>query len=179
MLEAIFRLALTARPQVLSVGESVKGLLGYGQEDFLSGRVSLAERVHAHDAESFARLFCLKPTTDCEPINIRLRQANGRIRCVLGPCSRETAADGKSILILTLHDSKGLMPDLNSSMILSSILESVDECVYFKDRNHVITRANRKYCQRLSNAEGLPRELAGLTDYDLFPEEFADRSYRA
>jgi diguanylate cyclase (GGDEF)-like protein/PAS domain S-box-containing protein len=177
LLEAIFRIALTARPHVLSVSEGVKGLLGYEQEDFLSGRVSLAERVHPHDAESFSKLFCLKATTDCKPINIRLRQANGRFRCVLGSRNRETASDGKSILLLKLHDSKGLIPALNSSMILSSILESVEECVYLKDRNHVITRANRKYCQRLSNSEGLPPDLTGLTDYDLFPEDFADRSY--
>jgi diguanylate cyclase (GGDEF)-like protein/PAS domain S-box-containing protein len=180
LVEATFRIALAERPQVLSVSEGVKGLLGYAQEDFLSGRVSLAELVHAHDAKFFARLFCPQCPTDCETFNIRFRQANGRIRCVRGNCSLAIAANGNSILNLTLQDAKGLRSkrtDLNSSVTLRSVLESVDECVYFKDRNHVITSANRNYCQRLSNAEGLPRDLVGLTDYDLFPDEFADRSY--
>ncbi len=179
--EASFRIALAPQLKVLSVSESVNGLLGFEQADYLSGKVSLVERIHADDAESFARLFCPQTPSNCETFNVRLRQASGQIRCFRGRCRREIAADGNAVLYLILQDSKSLKAKrdhLSSSVTLRSVLESVDECVYFKDRNHVITEANRNYCHTLSGAAGQPRNLVGLTDYDLFSEEFADRSYR-
>ena len=180
MVEASFRIALATRQHVLSVSKGVKALLGYEPTDFISGRVSLAERIHADDAESFAKRFCSCTPSIGETFNIRLRQANGRIRCVRGRCSREIASNGNAVLHLILQDAKSLKAkrgDLTSSVTLRSVLESVDECVYFKDRNHVIIKANQNYCRRLSGAAGQPRDLVGLTDYDLFSEEFADRSY--
>src|SRR5208282_3556176 len=51
------------------------------------------------------------------------------------------------------------------------------ECAYRKDWNHVITLANRNFRKMFSDPTQEPRDLTGLTDYDLFSEEYADQSY--
>lgn len=180
LVEAVFRIALTGRHMVLSVTESVEALLGYRPRDFVGSTVSLAERIHRHDANVADKLFSLATQEISGGLNVRIRHADGRIRCVRAYSTRETTADGDLILNLTLQDAKSLRPEMaaqNSSLNLRSVMESVDECVYFKDRNHVLIEANQNTRRALSVSGDQLRNLAGLTDYDLFPEEVADRYY--
>ncbi len=62
---------------------------------------------------------------------------------------------------------------------LAAVFDSVNECVHIKDRNHLVILANHNF----RNEQSLPalglRDVAGISDYDLFPEEFADESYAA
>lgn len=60
---------------------------------------------------------------------------------------------------------------------LMALMEGMDECAYRKDWNHVITLANRNFRKMFSDPTQEPRDLTGLTDYDLFSEEYADQSY--
>jgi diguanylate cyclase (GGDEF)-like protein/PAS domain S-box-containing protein len=55
-------------------------------------------------------------------------------------------------------------------------MESFDQCVFFKNRNHVLTEANLSTRKAIFGTN-TTRNLVGLTDYDLFPEEVADRYY--
>jgi diguanylate cyclase (GGDEF)-like protein/PAS domain S-box-containing protein len=68
--------------------------------------------------------------------------------------------------------------DRGSSVDLMAVMECLDECAYLKDRNHVITLANGNFRRLFSDPSQQPRNVIGLTDYDLFPEEYADQSYQ-
>ncbi|MDD4881785.1 MAG: hypothetical protein PHX10_09435, partial [Gallionellaceae bacterium] len=57
MIEAKIRLELTDHVQVLSVSDGIESLLGFKPDDFLSGRVSLRERIHPHDQDIADSLF--------------------------------------------------------------------------------------------------------------------------
>ena len=54
---------------------------------------------------------------------------------------------------------------------------SVNERVHLKDRNHHIFLANHSFRRKPADPSGDLRDLTRLSDYDLFAEEFADRSY--
>jgi diguanylate cyclase (GGDEF)-like protein/PAS domain S-box-containing protein len=178
VLEAIFRMELSERADVQSVSEGVELLLGYKPQGFLSSTVSLAELIHPHDADVGSQLFSPGISDHCGDVNLRVRHADGRIRCIVGNYTREFPQDCGPILNLTLRDAKELSKDgkERSSVIdLKSVLDGLDECVHLKDRNHVITMANRTSCS--NDSGGGARDPVGLTDYDLLPEEIADESY--
>jgi diguanylate cyclase (GGDEF)-like protein/PAS domain S-box-containing protein len=182
LIQAEFRLALDERLKVLSVSTGIDALLGISAEDFLASRVSLKDRIHADDADIAGMLFSPTAENDSGTFNIRLRHADGKIRCVRGQYTREPAkVGGKAALNLLLQEAKSLYGNLNEPASLTTIdpvMDIVDEALYFKNRNHVITAANRKALQDWSDAGEDGAGLLGLTDYDLFPEEFADVYYR-
>jgi len=180
LVEAAIRIALSGRRKLLSVSDGVEALLGYKPKEFLSSNVSLADRIHPNDADVAKKLFSSNPQEISGAFNLRIRHADGRIRCVRAYRTMDTAPNGKPALNLTFQDAKSLkleMADQKSSVNLRAVMESVDECVYFKDRNHVITEANLNYRRALSDSDAPLRVLAGLTDYDLYPEEVADGFY--
>jgi diguanylate cyclase (GGDEF)-like protein/PAS domain S-box-containing protein len=180
MLEAAFHLALEQQPQVLSVSEGVEALLGYKPEDFLTSKVSLPGRIHPNDSDIAEPLFSPSLYAECGIFNIRIRHADGQIRCIRGRGAKKVDPDGAVQLHLTLQDAKSLKverADLHASLSLKSVMESVDECVYFKDRNHVLTEANLNARMAFSGSAGQPPDLVGLTDYDLLAEPDADASY--
>jgi PAS domain-containing protein len=84
MVEAIFGIELAGQPKVTSVSGGIEALLGYTPHDFLSSRVSLADRIHSHDADIAEQLFSIETPEDSGMFNIRLRHADGRIGCVRG-----------------------------------------------------------------------------------------------
>jgi diguanylate cyclase (GGDEF)-like protein/PAS domain S-box-containing protein len=181
MLEANFRVALKKKLDVLSASESVEVLLGYKPQEFLSSRVSLEKMIHPDDADAARILFSPKANDPGGTVNLRIRHADGRIRCMRGCYRREFAAKGDPILNLTLRNVASCLedqPHQASDVNLRAVMDSLDEAVYFKDRNHVIAAANQSFCRMFPDSAGEPRNLAGLTDYELYSEYYADRSYR-
>ena len=178
--EVEFRI-LPERQQVMLVSGSVEGLLGFSPEQFVSGKVSLQDRIHPDDADLAAELLSLQNQRDNETFSLRIRHADGKIRCVAARVTQEGTKKGGTVLKLTLKDAKGQSQDrigLTSSIDLQSVLESVDECAYLKDRNHVYIAVNRKCRETISELSGELRDVIGLTDYDLFSEDFADHTYQ-
>jgi hypothetical protein len=57
MSDATFCFALRSPPQLVSVGKDAETLLGYSQEEFLSQKVKLEDRIHAEDAGLAETLF--------------------------------------------------------------------------------------------------------------------------
>jgi diguanylate cyclase (GGDEF)-like protein/PAS domain S-box-containing protein len=180
VLEAVFRLELKTRPEVLSVSEGVEALLGYTAEDLISSKARFAELVHPNDSDVASRLFSPRAKDHSGDVNIRLRHADRRIRCLRGHFIREVPHNGHPVLDLILRDVSNARfwdADSLSEVNLKAYMESVDDLVHFKDRNHVITLANRNFRRFFSESVDTPRELKGLTDYDLFPENIADEFY--
>ncbi|UOA09454.1 EAL domain-containing protein [Methylobacter sp. S3L5C] len=175
------RISMTNPPTVLSIGDNIDALLGFTVTDFLNGKVSLQSRIHTADQDIADVLF----STDCnkttDTFNIRLRHANGHIRCVKGIYRKQPdATNDKVILDLLLQDAKSLIqnPDDQAMMThFKAMMENTDDYIYFKDRNHVLTGASQTLATLTDRIEQWS-ELLGKTDYDLFPEKDADIYYQ-
>lgn len=179
--EATFRLTLQGgRITTLSaVSHGVQALLGYSAEDFLSNKIALPQLIHADDLDIAETLFSPAFSGNMGDCNLRIRQANGRILCVKGHYRHEAAANG-IVLELRLQDAKTLprtMASASTMPVFVAILENTDDYIYFKDRNHVFTGASQTLVALCSPAEHWS-DLIGQTDYDVFPEQYADIYYR-
>lgn len=174
--DATFSFALTEEaPRLLSVDAGVTGLLGYPPEAFLEGVVTLPGIIHLDDADLAAILFSPRS----EVCNLRLRRADGRIICVRVSARVGSGTQG-CLLNLMLHDARRLprtVAAIPGSGPLAAMLENSDDFIFFKDRNHVITGASRSLCA-LCERSAQRSDLVGLTDYDIFPEAYADIYYR-
>lgn len=163
---------------VLTISDSIQKLLGFSPDDYLTGKISLKEQIHPDDLDIADILFSTKNLSS-NVANIRLRQANGRIRCIKVISSKETTSNGV-VLDMILQDSKSLqrtMWDSSEMINFTAIMENTDDYIYFKDRNHVFTGASQSLVSLCSPAEHWS-DLLGLTDYDVFPTELADIYYR-
>ncbi|MBK8324502.1 MAG: PAS domain S-box protein [Betaproteobacteria bacterium] len=154
-------------------------LLGFDAQAFLRGTVDLRTLVHADDADIAARLFAPQATSNRQVVNLRLRQAHGRIRCV--KCSYEKSVSAAGVMLdLLLEDAKGLPRTLDDAAAMANfraMMENTDDFIYFKDRNHVITGASQTLVALCDPAEHWT-DLIGQTDYDVFPEAYADIYYK-
>ena len=165
----------------LSVSDGTEALLGFKPDDFLAGKVSLKSLVHADDQDIASDLFSNQINNNSGTFNIRLRQANGRIRCVKGYYTKEfISSSSETILELRLQDAKSLWQDQGDQPMMinfNALMENTDDYIYFKDRNHVFNGASQSLVAITSPSEHWT-DLLGLTDYDVFPEEYADIYYR-
>jgi PAS domain S-box-containing protein len=182
VLEASVCLALTGElptGSVVSIGDSIEALLGFTADDYLSARVSLKQQIHPHDSDIADILFSADDPGTSGTCNMRMRHANGRIHCVRGQYSKEVGPLGL-LLHLLLQDAKTLrrtLPEASTMVNFTAMMENTDDYIYFKDRNHVFTGASQTLVSLCDPAEHWT-DLLGQTDYDVFPEEYADIYYR-
>ncbi|MEO0003415.1 MAG: hypothetical protein RLZZ22_1107 [Pseudomonadota bacterium] len=165
---------------VLSASADLWPLLGYAAADFVSGNLSLRDLIHPDDGDLADRLFSVDDSPSCGDLSLRLRQADGRVRCVRASYARAPASDGGVMLELLLQDAKSLprtLIDASLTANFRAMMENTDDFIYFKDRNHVFTGASQTLVTICSPAEHWT-DLLGQTDYDVFPEALADRYYR-
>ncbi len=173
------RISITNPPTVVSVDDNIDALLGFSADDFRNGKVSLQSRIHTADQDIADVLFSNDYNKTTDTFNIRLRHANGHIRCVKGIYRKEPDANNKVILVLLLQDAKNLSQNPGDQTIMTNfkaMMENTDDYIYFKDRNHVITGASQTLATLTDNV-GQWSNLIGKTDYDLFPEKDADIYY--
>lgn len=180
LLEVEFKFLLTESIRVLSISDSVKSLLGFKPEEFFSGHVTLQSLIHSHDLDLADRLF--SDTFPCsDTFTLRLRQANRLIRIVRAHYAKKINAAGHIVLELLIQDAKSLYQHQkrNSPMMINfrAMMENTDDYIYFKDCNHVFTGASQTLVSLCSPAEHWT-DLLGQTDYDVFPEAYADIYYR-
>ena len=92
---ATFCFDLKSPPRLVSAGEDVEALLGYSREEFLTARVLLQDRIHPEDAGLAETLFSQNSTNTSGSVNLRIRHADGRIRCLKARYAKtHTQADG-------------------------------------------------------------------------------------
>jgi diguanylate cyclase (GGDEF)-like protein/PAS domain S-box-containing protein len=175
-------LALDDRMTLLSVDADIEVLLGFSASAFRTGEVKLIDRIHPDDADVAAKLSSQAAADQSGTVNLRLRHANGRIRCMRGSFAKIQGRCGESLVLeLLLEDATSLHNSKMQPVRLTTIepmMDFVGEILYFKNRDHVFTALNRSAMQMFcGNAHDGPI-LVGLTDYDLFAEDYADISYR-
>lgn len=178
--EARLRLALTDL-RALSVSDGIQTLLGFSPQQLIDGHVSLKSRVHRDDQDIANVVFSSAITPSSGRFNIRLRHSNGRICCINGDYKKSLEERGKTaILELLLQDAKNLRQSLGDQTIMANfraMMEKTDDFIFFKDRNHVFTGASQTLVAITDPADHWS-DLIGLTDYDVFPEAYADIYYQ-
>jgi diguanylate cyclase (GGDEF)-like protein/PAS domain S-box-containing protein len=181
LVQAKLRFALDEHWRVLSVDDGIESLLGFSAGDFLRSAVNLRDRIHADDSDIANLLFSPPLEDKSGTFNFRLRHADGLIRCVRGEYRKTPAGDGApATLELLLQDAKSLWKNPDSGPVSANfraLMENTDDFIFFKDRNHVFTAASRNLIKP-SGSKGEHGSLLGLTDYDIFPEGYADIYYR-
>ncbi len=177
MPETCIRLSLSDSVTVLSVTGDVEPLLGYQPDDFLAGRVSFRSRIHADDHDIAEVLFSAENNSSSGEFNMRLRQASSRIRCVRGHYNKRPGDPGL-ILDLYLEDARNLEFEVEGEAAnFRAMMENTGDYICFKDRHHVLTGASQSLAA-LAGRSDQPYDFIGKTDYDVFPEEYADLNYR-
>ena len=170
-LEASICLALNDSLTVLSVSDSIKELLGFKADDFLTEKVTLQSCIHAHDQDIAEYLFSKEINPASGTFNIRLRHADGRIRCIKGQFTKTINVDGNGngiLLELLLKDSKSLWQQQGDQTMMvnfKAMMDNTDDYIYFKDRNHVFTGASETLVAITEPSEHWG-DLIGKTDYD-------------
>ncbi len=180
ILQASFSIAISQSTGVLTVSDGIYDLLGFYVDDFLSGKVTLQSRIHPDDQDIADALF----SNDVNPIsssfNIRLRQADGHIRCVKGQYTKRINNAEKYVTLeILLQDAKSLWEDQGDQTMMANfkaMMDNTDDYIYFKDSNHVFTGASETLVDITEPSEHW-MDLIGKTDYDVFPEAFADIYY--
>ncbi len=179
-LEAELHIRLSAPPEVLKVTAGIAGILGFSEAALLSGAIRLEARIHPHDADIAEQLFATTPTTNEQTANLRVRHNDGRIRCVKATYRRPPAPEGSDLVLeLLLQEAKSLertLDDAAATLSFRAMMENTNDFIYFKDRNHVMTGASQTLVTLCEPAEHWT-DLIGQTDYDIFPEAYADRYY--
>ncbi len=175
-----FCFASSDPPRLVSVRGGTEGLLGYSQHQLLTARINLKELIHPDDAEAASNIFsnCLQIRSGC--FNMRLRHADGRIRCVKGCFTKKPARSGDNVILeLTLEDARNAVEPGDAFLLKSfkSLIEQTNDYIYLKNRNHVILAASRAL-PVLTEAAKDRSDLVGKTDYELHPEPIADQSYQ-
>ena len=141
--EVTLRLSLAGRMPVLAVDEEIASLLGFPARAWRDGEVTLAGRIHADDGDIAEELFAAGQTPSAGVRNLRLRQADGRVRCFSVVFRKTSGTDGP-VLELRLRDAKGLARRVEPMPAeFAALLENTDDFIFFKDRNHVLTGASR------------------------------------
>lgn len=177
--EVSFRFLLGNTPMLQEVDPEIEVLLGFSRAAFIEGAVALPERIHPDDRDFAEIIFSPVAVPAQGVLNLRVRQANGRIRCVRALYEKKPDGD-RNRLDLRLQDAKSLprtLDDAASTPNFRAMMENTNDFIYFKDRNHVFTGASQTLVSVCDPAEHWS-DLLGQTDYDVFPEEFADIYYR-
>jgi len=179
MTEATFCFVLRSPPRLVAAGEDVEALLGYTQEDFLTARVQLKDRIHPEDTGLAESLLSAKRKNSSGWANLRIRHADGRIRCFKGRYEKKRAGKGLQQLRLFLEDARKVNEPGDAALIASfkPLIERSEDYILLKNRNHVILAASPRVPPFTDRAKRAA-ELVGKTDYDIRPEGIADAAYR-
>lgn len=177
-LETNISISLSHPPTVLSVDDAVFSLLGYDASQFMNGTVNLQHLIHKDDQDIADILFSAHVHLNNSSFNFRLRHVNGHIRCIKGHY-KKTVLNNTMVLDLLLQDAKSLWQPQHQQAATNNfkaMMDNTDDFIYFKDRNHVFTGASQALTKVTSSLQHWT-EFLGLTDYDIFPEEYADIYY--
>ena len=184
-IEADFLFSLTALHPILKISETITDLLGFDETDFCTGKIQLKNLIHNDDKDITDFIFSNKNIPKFNKayikiFNLRMRHKNGSIVCIKAICKKEFICPKTGpTMHLTLQDSKSLWKEQDHgdfTIEFKSMMQNTNDYIYFKDRNHVFTGASQTLVS-LTNPSKDWTDLLGKTDYDVFPEEYADHYY--
>jgi diguanylate cyclase (GGDEF)-like protein/PAS domain S-box-containing protein len=173
------RLALTDTPRLVSASSEVRDLLGYSAEELTAESIKFPDYLHADDRDLAAPMFAPKPASCKGQLSLRMRHADGRIRCLRADYTkRRKSAHGPVVLDLKLRDARSCTDPalLTGLTCLRPLMERTSDYIYLKDRNHVFIAATRSMSDFARKSQG-EFDFTGKTVYDIYPEAQADLGY--
>lgn len=179
MSDAAFRYVLSNPPHLATVSGRVQTLTGYDPDAFLSSHVDLRDRIHPTDLPLFDSLVSSANARTSGEFNLRLRHADGKIRCIKGYFTKSESPSSESELELQFADAR-TVHEPGDAVLLSAfktLIELTTDYIYIKNRNHVILAASSTL-PSLTESTKDQTALAGTTDYDNHSEVAADEYYR-
>jgi len=166
---------------LLSANHNLYQMLGYTFEELSDSKQPFSTLIHIDDKDIAKALFSLEPQETVININFRLRHSNGKIICLLADYQKQYQKDSDTLnLQLHLVDPKSVLVPMEDQVLMSNfavMMDTTDDYIYFKDRNHVFTGASQTLVG-LTEPSQHWKDLLGKTDYDVFSEEYADAYYR-
>lgn len=161
--------------------QGFRELLGYNDQLLEDGTIHFKDLIHPHDYDIYEMIFKSEITSNTLFVHCRLRHTNGKIVCLAGQFDRTYDVENRCYIIdLTLLDVKILprtMEDAASTLAFKLMMETTDDFIFFKDRNHVFTGASASLAALFKSIKHWS-DLIGLTDYDVFEESLADEYYK-
>ena len=170
---------------VFSVAGDAESVLGYCASMLLQGEITFPSLIHPDDQDVWDEMLgsqspsAAKPQPQPQVRNLRVRQANGRIRCLVVQHDQELAEAGP-VVNLWLRDAKSLFDPADALAAhpgFRSMMDNTNDFIFFKNRHHVLTSASQTLAS-LTRPSAHWTDLIGQTDYDIFPEAYADIYYR-
>jgi len=166
---------------LLSADHNLYQMLGYKFDELKESKQPFSTLIHIDDKDIATALFSLEPQETVININFRLRHPNGKIICLLADYQKQYHEDSDTLkLQLHLIDPKSVLVPMEDQVLMSNfavMMDTTDDYIYFKDRNHVFTGASQTLVN-LTEPSKHWKDLLGKTDYDVFSEEYADAYYR-
>ena len=155
---------------IICANEGFCDLLGYDPSELVKKPFSkiLIEQDIVHFKKSISR----HKSRDKAEDDLRLLAANGSVhphKIDIRMVSRRK----KPVFLICIDTCQNPLKDVDhdSRLFLESIIDSLADPVFVKDRRHRWVLLNKACCQMI----GRPRsELIGLSDYDVFPKDEAD-----
>jgi two-component system, sensor histidine kinase and response regulator len=178
VIEPFFLVSLEGLTTTLSASNNIFELLGFKAESFLSGDISLQQLIHPEDKDISDLLFLDEPKLKTGSVNVRMKDNKGNFICLKANYKKPMRGQGHN-LELILQDAKSLWKNKVSQTFtieFISMMENTNDYIYFKDCNHVFTSASQTLVN-ITNPSNHWTDLIGKTDYDVFPQEYADIYY--
>ena len=155
---------------------------GYQPEDFTSGRISILDIIHPDDSSRVVEEARMHLQTGHDDItqDYRIRTAWGNYQWVLNRTRMRRDRNGRvthgQSVIHDITDRKRAEIALQESeRQMRALLDNIPDIVWLKDAESRFIAANESF----GKACGLkPMEIAGKTDFDMWPTELAE-AYRA
>jgi PAS domain S-box-containing protein len=161
--------------------DRMRQMLGYDEEEFPNRPGETEKRVHPEDHANWraVRDDCAAGGADHHEWEYRIRHKDGSYRWVRDRSVVLRRADGKVYRVAgsreDITERKRSEEELAyEQYLLRSLMDTLPEGIYFKDRESRIIRANRTVAETLWC---LPAQLVGKTDFDLFTPKVARQSF--
>lgn len=148
------------------IGSSREALIGLNMLKALKDRELIDQiKRSLSEGEGYYEGIYTSVTADKEtPVRVflkGLRQERGEISTGIG-------------LVEDITERKKISDELNlEKHYFQSLMDAIHDTVYFKDEEHRFLRVNRA---KAGEVNLTPEEMIGLTDFDFFPREIAERS---
>ncbi len=164
----------------MSIEGDFLGLTGQDPADILNGHLQFEEMFHVDDQDLANLIFC---RTIQEPpllLTYRVIGKNGQVK-ILRSCHERNflIMNQEFELNIVLQDPIDLRENIADRTLVTNfiaMMETSDDYIYFKDRNHVFTGASQTLVKLTDPTEHWT-DLIGKTDYEVFPRAFADIYY--
>lgn len=177
--EVELQYSLLGRIHLEAVRGPIEALLGYEDPALEDTVHAFLELLHPQDRPKVRQFFSPADESASGTMPLRVRHANGRIRCFQVHLEKTHAHDRVS-LVLSLRDASGIAKNLLETQTthFRTIVENSEEGVFFKDRNHVFVATSPSFVRPLEGFLGC-LSITGMTDYDFLPEGDADNFWAA